>query len=78
MAQQIGANSWAGESILGPNLHSEEQELNLISFPSILHFGLFFPLPQAFGGLLRWRTVGEHYRVTDEVLHGDSKRGFVM
>lgn len=52
MAKQIGANSWARESILGYNLHSEEHELNLMSFPSILHFGPFFPFPKAFSGHL--------------------------
>lgn len=39
MTAQIGASSRAGESILGPNLHSEQQEPKLMSFPSILHFG---------------------------------------
>lgn len=52
MAQQIGANSRARESILGHNLHSEEHELNLMSFPSILHFGPLFCLPRAFSGHL--------------------------
>lgn len=45
MASQIGANSRARESILGHNLHSEEHERNLMSFPSILHFGPSLPSP---------------------------------
>ena len=45
MASQIGANSRARDSILGHNLHSEEHERNLMSFPSILHFDPSLPSP---------------------------------
>lgn len=64
MGSQIGANIRARESILGHNLHTEEHERNLMSFPSILHFGPSLHSPAFSGPAAVWQgPSGQHHNV---------------